>query len=582
MSLDGSYGIRSAKGIFISKNPLVAVPTRRRTAEDPQGDTAVADSQYRYSPSGISEGTVVHKAEEWRSAPSGEYELLQRVAGDVDWETQFFQWKTVFPFAYHAGDFALPEDGQNSPLDRVEFITGNYRRSYVEPKSVEVDVDERYARSKFYKLASHFHLTDDGGIILSDGYGSRIILSGGKIQLESAGDILSISAARVVSMGKDVILRAESNVDLSAANGDVRAKAEKNFQVLAGNSGVGGILLESKGLGVTQDYRGKVGDEVRATGITLLSKGSNVNLVSRDVYVRSGVDQGNAEGVGTITLDAAGGRSNIIYYAQQHNFLSQGGVAFWHGVSGSSPGAPNAVHFFGSQFTSLAGQVSIDKDVIIRNGGLIVKNSITASGSIQTSSSMGCNRGFLGVGDTARSNLNSLIDQVTRSGDEGDSRNVKEGTKVASFLSSAYYEDKRIGQADLLNNQIGFSFRDTSGRSASAGTYGYDADGFKFLETRWQQLARVGATTSQLSIWNEPNVLYQGQQQQPWPGVANWSSEDNPTFLAYDSGNSASGFQLFDTSTGIGKSRDTERGSYESPELRDWLRQYTCQGNFKI
>ena len=68
-----------------------------------------------------------------------------------------------------------------------------------------------------------------------------------------------MSGSRVVTLAKEAIIRAKGSVDISSNENDVRIKAEKNMQLLAGNSGSGGMLLESKGQGSIQGYGGLIG-----------------------------------------------------------------------------------------------------------------------------------------------------------------------------------------------------------------------------------------------------------------------------------------------------------------------------------
>lgn len=575
ISLDGSYGLRSAKGIIFAKQPVIPVPMRKRAIGDPQGDAAdeQTSGEPRYAFSGIQDGQVVHIAREWKASPAGELDSLKRTAGDLDWAAQFFHWKAVFPFAYHEQDFHLPETSPAEQL-KTEYVTGSYKQSYVDTQPVELDVDERYGQTLLYKLASHLQLTDDGGIVLSDGYGSRILLTGGQVRIESAGDIVLTSAARVVSLAKDVILRAQDNVDISAALKDVRVKAENNLQMLGGNSGRGGVLLESKSIGTSQLYEQRSGNEVAGSGITLLAKGSSVNAVGTNIYLRSGVSQ-TATVPGEIVLDAAKGRGDINYRARQHVLTSRSGLSLLHVDAEDSP---TSLHFFSANLTDLPGRTNVADGLSVQAGDLRVSRSILAGGAIQTAGSLACRGGAFAVGDTTRSNIQSSIDstataagQITRSLLESQQAQLTE-------LFNQIYSPLQPGSDDLLLNSIGFSFRDTPNQP-----YGYDDGGFKFLETRWQQLARMGATSIPRAPWQEPSVLYQGQTQQPWPGTANWEDTGQSAFLAYaGSTEEPNKFDFIDPSAGLVRLRDERQNKMESPELADWVPDVTCAVGFTL
>lgn len=575
VSLDGSYGLRSAKGIIFAKQPVIPVPMRKRAIGDPQGDAAneQSDPDARYAFNGIQDGQVVHSAKEWKASPAGELDSLKRVAGDLDWAAQFFHWKAVFPFAYHERDFHLPETSPTNDL-KTEYVTGSYRQSYVDTQPIELDVDERYGQTLLYKLASHLQLTDDGGIVLSDGYGSRILMTGGQVRIESAGDIVLTSAARVVSLAKDVILRAQENVDISAALRDVRVKAENNLQLLGGNSGSGGVLVESKGLGTTQLYEQRSGNDVRGSGITLLAKGSSVNAVGENIYLRSGVSQ-TATVAGEIVLDAAKGRGDINYRARQHVLTASLGVSVLHVDAEDNP---TKLHFFSANRTELPGETRVAAGLTVQAGGLRVAESIVAGGAIQTAGSLACRGGAFAVGDTTRSNIQSAIDSNVTANQQATENLLEREQAQLTELFNRTYSPLQPGSDELLLNSIGFSFRDTPEQA-----YGYDKGGFKFLETRWQQLARMGAVSDSRAPWQEPPVLYQGQSQQPWPGADNWEKPGLSSFLAYaGSAEEPNQFAFIDPSLGLVRPRDERQNKLENPELANWMPDVTCAVGFTL
>jgi hypothetical protein len=418
-------------------------------------------------------------------------------------------------------------------------------------------------------------LTEDGGIVLSDGYGSRILLTGGQVRIESAGDIVLTSAARVVSLARDVILRAQDNIDLSAALKDVRIKAENNLQLLGGNSGAGGILLESKGQGTSQLYEQRIGNEVVGSGITLLAKGSSVNAIGQDIYVRSGVSQTDL-GSGAIVLDAGKGEGSIQYRAASHTMTARSGLFLLHV---DQEGEPTDFHRFSAATTEIPGMANVAAGLFVRSADIRVAGSISASGSIQAGGRLAGLGGPFSVGDTSRSFIQSSIDSAKTAYDQSKSVFLfVEKTRVSSQFDSRFYAPDQPGADELLLSAMGFSFRDTPDRP-----YGYATGGFKFLETRWQQLARVGATSAQRTPWQEPPVLYQGRQQQPWPGTVNWEDPSLASFLAY-AGSTAepNSFDFVDPSVGLVKPRAERQNKMESPELADWVPNMPCASGFTL
>ena len=68
--------------------------------------------------------------------------------------------------------------------------------------------------------------------------------------------------------GYDLILRAKNSIDGSASAHDVRLKAENNMMLLGGNSGTGGVLVESRGASGNFDFS-QSGEAVSFGGVIL-------------------------------------------------------------------------------------------------------------------------------------------------------------------------------------------------------------------------------------------------------------------------------------------------------------------------
>lgn len=568
LTLDGAYGVRSAKEISLVKYPLIPNPRRKRQIEDAKGDDLKEDNNYKFS--GQFGDGQDHKVLDWTG--EGEYPNLLRPAGVLELITRHYNWKSTHPFFYHEKDYVYPEEGvSNSPLTSVQFYRGRMEESYVKVEPLKYKIDNRYQDVNYYNTMSFLSLSEDGSIVIGDGYGAQITMGGGQIRLEAGGDIMLMSGSRVVTMGKEAIIRAKNSVDISSSEKDVRLKAENNMQLLAGNGGYGGMLIQSKGLGFQQDYEQKIGEEVVGSGITLLSKGGSVNMMTKTAYFRTGVDDGDPESTGDFVLDVANGRSRFVSYALGHMHFSSEGMGLWHSPTGQEVNITES-NFLGPQFSKIHGPTVMEKDVCITRGGnLGVAGGVYAQGSIIALKQLACANGFAGFGDSSTNGIpeaiGTFIDEYAAFADS-----VTEfGPPVFNgYYTNFYWQRKAPGDTTLLSDEIDFSYRDQSSKGSA---YDYAVGKFFLLETRWQQLGRMGMVASG-EAWTEKIVQYQGQELYPWPGKVNWV--DSSSLMQYAEDGQ---FLLFDQTKA--KSREAEQSNYEEPVFKGWKLD-KCDGTYKL
>lgn len=568
LTLDGSYGVRSAKQILFVKYPLIPNPRRKRLAEDAQGDDLIENNDYRFS--GVYGAGDEHKVLEWDDSQVNTVPNMLRSAGVLDLLTRHFNWKSTHPFEYHSKDYSYPEEGDNdSQLTGVKFYRGRFFESYVEAFPKQLRIDERYQNVNYYDTTSFFTLNEDGSVVIGDGYGSQITMAGGQIRLEAGGDVMLMSGSRVVTLARESITRARDSVDISASNNDVRIKAERNLQMLGGNAGFGTVLIESKGKGIFQDYERKVGDDVNGGGIVLLSRGGSVNMMSKTAYVRTGVDEGNAESTGDFVIDCANGRSSMVSYASSHLFFNSQGIGIWHSPVGQDSIDLTQSHFLGPSFSKINGPTVMNKTVcIVKKGGLGVDGDIIGTGGAYVLKTMASYKAR--IFDSSQQRFREQVNQFIQSYEGFSDLHVVAGTPQFRFYyPELYWLDNHPGNTELLENDIGFSYRD---KSEEGEAYNYAKEKFFLLEPRWQQLERLGLVqSSSTATWKEKAVNYQGKELYPWPGKINWV--DNSTLLQYDE------FVLFETDKA--KSRKDNREDYEEPLFNDWQKQ-VCDGNYKL
>jgi hypothetical protein len=572
LSLDGSYGVRTAKSYSIVKYPAIPVPQELRKPEDAKGDDLAENNNYRFS--GVYGSGDEHKVRDWDDSSVTDVPSILRAAGVMDMLSHQFNWKGTHAFAYHAKDYHYPQEknGGSVLAAGVEFYRGSMSQAYVQVEPKKLEIDKRYGDSNYYNTMSFFRLEEDGSVIIADGFGSQLTMTGGQIRLEAGGDVMILSGSRAITMADDVILRARSNVDVSASDKDVRIKAENNIQVLAGNGGYGGILLETKGQGTSQNYQQKIGEEVQSAGITLLAKGSAVNAISQDNYIRTGVTKEVAEGYGTFIVDCGSGRGDCINYARQHVFVNSIGLGIYHSAPGQGEATINKSHFFGPSFSKINGPTVFTKNVVItENGALGVEGSVYSKGQIFALRAMACYKGR--VGDSSQGETPTAIRDFIDAYEEAVPKFNTAGQTAIQYLQERVWAENRVGNNTFLLDEVGFSYRDNS---QSGNAYGYAEGKFFLLETRWQQLDRMGLTQVSSSTWQENPVFYQGNSLYPWPGKKNWAGDE--TFLAYSN---TDDFVVFDKGAKAAKDRDASQTDYESPVFKPW-KQRVCDGNYKL
>lgn len=194
-----------------------------------------------------------------------------------------------------------------------------------------------------------------------------------------------------------------------------------------------------------------------------------------------------------------------------------------------------------------------------------------ALGDIAAVGYLAATGGVAGVFDSSQGNFVNDIVNYLQVFDNIDDQLVDTGKQIYNVvLTDDWWQPVNPGNNHLLEDQLGFSYRD---RSREGSAYGYERSKFQFLETWWQTLGRMGYSESG-EAWVEQPVQYQGENLYPWPGRINWVEDS--TFLAY---NESDSFLLFDGMTAV--SRRAQQPDYEKPVHSDWKKQ-VCDGNYRL
>lgn len=554
ISLDGDYSLLSAKGVHIGKRCKIVVPKELRPPEDGQGDDATTEN-YKFS-SMFGKGPE-HKVGD--VTVEGERVSLRKIAAFQDVISHLNNWKALHPFHYHEKDFLTPQESeQDATFDRVQDILDfdELKDSpYLsDPIPKKLKIDHRYGDVEYFQREAFFRLTDDGSVHIGCGYGAEIVLSGGKIRLACPAGIELLPGTDLVILAEQIMARAKRSVDISATENDVRIKAERNMQFLAGNAKEGGMLFECLGEGNTHEYRQKYGEDVKGAGIVFRTKKSTVAVLSQDIYFRTG---GADLGEGDILFDAGQGHRKCQVYAGAFHTYTTDAVTFAFGPVEDRSNVDGVCSFSKSQ--AIFGGSLLVKDAIINFGD---RANIVSRGGVKCLKGISCDGrisdkkgGMIGKVPDGHETIVEQICETSRN--RADELNEDAEQRHKETVVEKFYGENGLGR-DANIEMIRFSFRDPPGQDTQ-----YKVKNFRWPETRWQMMARLGMASGG-QPWREKPVVYQGRQTYPYPGLENWKEE--PIFDALKE------LTLFEGESGYSKDRPAPgtESPYETPQLSDW------------
>ena len=493
--VDGLYTVRSAKGIILEKYLFIPVP--RQTAAPEQQSAQGDDAAKNYAPSGVQapsgigvDGGAANAVEHLRPIlePEDPGRPDMWIGQLFDMHAYIFNWLAVRPTVAHAKDWSLPDEGHfahkeddGDPWFGGVFVPSALLAStytFGVPDAFDIDVDHN-TRSRYYCSRSAVELLPDGSIAIEDGYGSGIYMSGGNVRITCAGDILRQSGRSDIAIaGDDVVLRAGSSIDVTAALGDVRLKAERNLHMLGGRGGEGGILLESKTGPISQPagyFDTRKGEDALTAGIVMrVPAGSYMVFEASNMRFSAPSGGGN---VGTIIFDATGGiQMNAAFHTR---IATDGSRGFCDvGAGGMVMQAYTEQH-----------HLIKASNVVISSAAVAVENDLLVG-----------QRVLAGMGvvpiDNTDAAIQAIIDDATAwTADIANGQNT-----------TAYFAATRLRSNWLLNAR--FTYR-------TPAQYGTDMASFYLVEARWQRAYREKGV---LKGFAEPPV----DGTMPYPGKEVW------------------------------------------------------------
>jgi hypothetical protein len=530
----GAYGLASAKSITFVKRPLIVSAKRRKLASAGGGD-----SQENYKFAGEFGDGREHVVPGQPAAPQDTVAAAAVRAGSFfDHMAYLFNWEALHPFAYHENDWYTPEESELEAFDGADSTSMSYSsltgRQFLDPPSpVDPSIDSR-GSSEIYRNVAYFSLLDDGSVVQGCGYGSEIKQAGGSVFIDAPGDIFLRGRNIVLMSGRDTIVRANNSIDLSANNKDVRIKAENNMQLLAGNSGRGGILLESKANGPITAFADRFGEDVVSSGVMVKCKNSWFNTWTAGTYLRTG---GKDVTGGPVIIDADKGKADI--YTRSNGFyryINSGSADLFKG-DGKTRQA----------FYVVDGGVLVN-GTLMHNGstistGLCLYNSQCIAGG-HFASLKGGPAGKIPPAAIPRlaAALTAVTDTVKKVNDSGDDVFQK---LFPNFL----YKKDGPGNDDTIE-YASFTYRTPTQMKIPSD--------YVLCEARWQAEARKAGEGG---TWKENPVTVGKQELYPYPGKSAWKTQSSMLGIKLN---------LYDLDAKRSKDRSNfstyEQAEYASPE----------------
>lgn len=514
---DGSFLLQSAKSISLEKWNLIPVPLPAASPDDPAGDNAT-----NYKVNGVVGEGPDNPREDFGfagredAAAHGMLGLeLHGFAGDR---------MGLANLRAHTKDVAIAKE-QDVPLASEngglypEYRLDPERMWMPLPKYRELVVQQgRWESVRYYASRSAIQQLDDGSIVLEDGYGSQIVMAGGNIRITCPGDVMLQPGRSLVAMApQDAVVKAGNSVDITASRRDVRIKAENNLALLGGNSGTGGVLIESRDAGREFNFE-KDGEGQDVQGLVLRNTRGVVAVLSKDLAI-TGLDASGTSVIQTRGEMVLRGQTTRVE-AVETVTVSSGPVfetaagqtytSYMFGRTDMSFGVGTPVQaILNTTSTSIFGSTTVF-GVLGVEGGAVMSGSLAVTGGVTSPSEM------MALMQTSTSNQITAVIRTTRDSD----------TRTLDRTGQSLATDRKPLQSKAIKN---FYFNDVESTRAARYTLRTDQDyhtttleQFVLPEARWQQYARLFGTGK---AWQEPEVQGTTTNTAPWPGIKAWATD---------------------------------------------------------
>jgi hypothetical protein len=255
----GQYRLSTAGMIAIERTGRIPVPVRKCYPTDKGHDH---ESPETLNPFEHDESDPCYR----------QLELFDRQAYDLK-----NQYARVDGLGLKEPDYHVPQEEELKPL------TDKYDEKF--------DGNETVKLQKYDKRRAGAYIGEDGSVIIRDAWGSEIVMLGGNVSISCAGNVMLLPGKTALTIaGDDIVQKAQNSVDIHASEHDVRLSAARNMEILGGGDESqysGGVIIESRGNGVSPWDGKDKGEQARLSGITLRTKNQGVVVDGQKVVVRS-------------------------------------------------------------------------------------------------------------------------------------------------------------------------------------------------------------------------------------------------------------------------------------------------------
>ena len=467
ITLPGDYHLQVAHRYAVVKRCSIPTPRPVKRQEDPGGDSSLSG----YAASGLNGNAVEHSVLGGFTASAG---APHRSVLLPDAVAYMFNWENLHPFVYHEEDWSVAEEGaagwtavNQQPPDYEDLELAQYLDT---PDPKYLDIDHRYGLVQYFENEAGFIIWEDGSIDLYDGWGSQIRMGGGNIDIRAAGDITLSAGRNIIGWaGHDVNLKAHDTVDVAAVNGDMFFRSENKFHAVAGNSGYGGFLFETKATCPIFDFTDKVGAATYSSGFVVLAPESPFIVLAQDAVIKLT----DTTSDGRIVLDAGTSRQIHTISRNVVHRITEGG---------------SIIHLFDGTLAPSANEFT--EDYAFLGNRLTVHGAVYATGCITSAQWVVAGSHFASA---QADDYHNVVQQYAVDTTTPDS----EAAARFSYLTDTY--------ADLFVAQTFYPDGVDDAEFTHRNNEQYRTDDYVYWESRWQTIADNDGQT--LWPWTETPVI---------------------------------------------------------------------------
>jgi len=359
---EGEYRLKASGGIRLERTGSIPVPVRVHEPFNVDFDPAAE--------SGVPSEQSVAQAFGLRS--SEEYLAVRDILRDSDLQEYELRYENL---RKDSGLWLLPSADEvkktafgTADPPKLPPITAQQREySDVDLETLLGEIREIAPgkRVRLMKSSSAFVMTEDGGIVIGDGFGGEIRMHRGTVSITSAGDTIIDSGRDFIQQtGGQHLVKARKRVEISSSNKSVLIKAEGSLHLTSGNGGEGALVLENNArrssLNDSDIRRARAGDAV-GSGVVIRSKTNPVGIYANALYAGPNILR-TSEDPSRTGLPSESGGMNIWLNADGGDLLASAGTANVQGRTSASIGiedSPTGLYLTSSQASLAASSVSV-------------------------------------------------------------------------------------------------------------------------------------------------------------------------------------------------------------------------------